>query len=197
MACITMPQRLYFVNHFCPWLSETLHTIIPHSWRKHVENSAYDLTKKALELLHSQHILTLSTCDGNTPWASPVYYVLSNKAFYFFSNPDSRHIVNSREGRMVAGEIHESSSGWSDIRGVQMEGVIEEGGFDIASTSAYALYIGRFTFIREMGKMPLTPMMSLAALEASFKVSWYKYTPSAIYYLDNGIRFGYREPVEL
>jgi uncharacterized protein YhbP (UPF0306 family) len=160
-------------------------------------NDSYDLTKKALELLHSQHILTLATCDGKSPWASSVYYVLSNKAFYFFSNPDSRHIVNSRDTRVVAGEVHDPSSSWSDIRGVQMEGTIEEGGFDIASTSAYALYIGRFTFIREMGKMPLSPMMSLAALETSFKVAWYKFVPSAIYYLDNSIRFGYRERVEL
>jgi len=162
-----------------------------------VENSSYDLTKKALELIHSQHILTLATTDGTSPWATPVYYVLSNKAFYFFSNPESHHIANSREGLPVAGEVHESSSGWSDIRGVQMEGIIEEGGFDMASTSAYALYISRFTFIREMGKMPMSPMMSLAALEASFKVAWYKFTPSKIYYLDNSIRFGYREAVEL
>lgn len=165
--------------------------------REHVETSSYDLTKKALELLHSQHILTLATCDGKTPWASSVYYVLSNKAFYFFSNPESRHIVNSREGRVVAGDVHDPSSGWSDIRGVQMEGVIEEGGFDLASTSAYALYIGRFAFIREMGKMPLSPMMSLAAFESSFKAAWYKFVPSTIYYLDNSIRFGYREAVEL
>lgn len=162
-----------------------------------MEKSSYDLTKKALELLHSQHILTLATSDGKSPWASSLYYVLSNKAFYFFSSPDSRHIVNGREGRMVAGEVHDPSSGWSDIRGVQMEGTIEEGGFDISSTSAYALYIGRFTFIREMGKMPLSPMMSLAALETSFKVAWYKFVPSTIYYLDNSIRFGYRERVEL
>jgi hypothetical protein len=162
-----------------------------------VENSSYDLTKKALELIHSQHILTLATTDGTSPWATPVYYVLSNKAFYFFSNPESHHITNSREGLPVAGEVHESSSGWSDIRGVQMEGIIEEGGFDMASTSAYALYISRFTFIREMGKMPMSPMMSLAALEASFKVAWYKFNPSKIYYLDNSIRFGYREAVEL
>lgn len=165
-----------------------------------MENSSYDLTKKALELIHSQHILTLATHDGASPWATPVYYVLSNKAFYFFSNPDSHHIGNSREGRAVAGEVHEASSGWSDIRGVQMEGIIEEGGFDMASTSAYALYISRFTFIREMVKMPMSPMspmMSLAALEASFKVAWYKFKPSKIYYLDNSIRFGYREAVEL
>jgi uncharacterized protein YhbP (UPF0306 family) len=162
-----------------------------------VEISDYDLTKKALELIHSQHILTLATESDGTPWATPIYYVLSNKAFYFFSSPDTRHIMNSRVGRSVAAEVHDASSGWSDIRGVQMEGIIEEGGFDMSSTSAYALYISRFAFIKEMGRMPLTPVMSMAALEASFKVAWYKFTPSKVYYLDNSIRFGYRELVEL
>ena len=162
-----------------------------------MENSSYDLTKKALELLHSQHIMTLATCDGKKAWAAPVYYVLNSKAFYFFSNPESRHIKNSLGGHFVSAEVHEPSSGWSDIKGVQMEGRIEEGGFDLASTSAYALFIGRFTFIHEMGKAPLSPMLSLSALEASFKVSWYKFMPEKVYYLDNSIRFGYREEAEL
>jgi uncharacterized protein YhbP (UPF0306 family) len=162
-----------------------------------VENTAYDITKKALELLHSEHIVTLATCDGKRPWAAAVYYVLSNKSFYFFSNPDSRHIVNSAEGKPVAATVHEPSSGWSDIRGVQMEGKIEEAGFDMGSTTAYALYISRFTFIHEMGKAPLTPLLSFAALETSFKVKWYKFTPDRVYYLDNSIQFGYREEVEL
>ena len=162
-----------------------------------MENTAYDITKKALALLHSQHIMTLSTTDGKRPWATPVYYVLSSKSFYFFSNPDSRHIINSQGGAPVAASVHEPSSGWSDIRGVQMEGTLAEAGFDMGSTTAYALYISRFTFIHEMGKAPLSPMLSFSALEASFKVKWHKFTPEKVYYLDNSIRFGYREGVEL
>jgi uncharacterized protein YhbP (UPF0306 family) len=162
-----------------------------------VENTDFDITRKTLELLHSEHIMTLSTHDGARAWSTPVYYVLSNKAFYFFSNPDSRHILNAKGHPSVAASVHTPSSGWSDIRGVQMEGVVGEAGFDMASTAAFALYISRFTFIHEMGKAPLGSMMSFSALEASFKVKWHKFTPKTVYYLDNGIRFGYREEVTL
>lgn len=158
--------------------------------------SARDLTQKALKLLHSQHILTLATESAGTPWAAPVYYVLSNKALYFFSKPEARHIVNSQGGRAAAGEVHEAAKGWSDIRGLQMEGVIEEGGMSLSAASAYALYISRFSFIKEMGKTPLAQAASLEALEASFKTVWYKFIPSTVYYLDNSIRFGYRERVQ-
>jgi len=161
-----------------------------------VENTSYEISKKALEVLHSQHIITLATSDEKRAWASPLYYVLKSGIFYFFSNPESRHIVNSLGGKIVAGSVHEPSSGWADIRGVQMEGHIEEAGFDMGSTTAYALYLSRFSFIRDMGKV-ISPMSTFAAIEASFKVKWYKYVPTRVYYLDNSIRFGYREEVDL
>jgi uncharacterized protein len=161
-----------------------------------VENTSYEINRKALELVHSQHIITLATCDSERAWASPLYYVLNSGCFYFFSNPDSRHIINGLDNSLVAASIHEASSGWADIRGVQMEGRLSEAGFDISSTGAYALYISRFSFIRDIGKT-LSPMSTFAAIEASFKVKWYKYVPEKTYYLDNSIRFGYREEVEL
>ncbi|GAB6093858.1 hypothetical protein JCM14469_01100 [Desulfatiferula olefinivorans] len=161
-----------------------------------MENATYEISKKALELLHSQHIITLGTCDGSQPWVSPLYYVLNSGAFYFFSNPDSRHIVHGLGDDRVAASVHENSSGWSDIRGVQMIGTLSEAGFDMASTAAYAIYISRFSFIRDMGRA-ISPISTFAAIEASFKVKWYKYLPSRVYYLDNSIRFGYREEVDL
>lgn len=154
------------------------------------------MSKKALELLHAQHIITLATCDGTEPWASPLYYVLYGGSFYFFSDPESRHITHGMGEKTVAASVHDPSSGMSDIRGVQMGGTLSEGGFDLNSTAAYALYISRFSFIHDMAKT-LSPLTSFSALEASFKVKWYKYTPHKVYYLDNSIRFGYREEVEL
>lgn len=161
-----------------------------------MENTSYDISMKALELLHSQHIMTIGTCDDKRPWVSPLYYVLNSGSFYFFSNPESRHIINGMGEKLVAASVHETSSGWADIRGVQMEGRLSEAGFDMSSTAAYALYISRFSFIRDIGKV-LSPLSTFAAIEASFKVKWYKYQPSQVYYLDNSIRFGYREEVDL
>lgn len=166
------------------------------TWSKYVEYTTDELNKKALELLHAQHIITLATCENGKPWASPLYYVLYNGSFYFFSDPESRHVANGLGEKTVAASVHDPSSGWSDIRGVQMQGALEESGFDMNSTAAYALYISRFSFIRDIGKT-LAPLANFSALEASFKVKWYKYTPDNVYYLDNSIRFGYREEVEL
>lgn len=162
-----------------------------------MEYTPEELNRKALELLHAQHIITLATCGNGKPWASPLYYVLNGGSFYFFSDPEAKHVVNGAgDNKLVAASVHDPSSGWSDIRGVQMVGKLEEAGFDINSTTAYALYISRFSFIRDIGKN-LAPLASFSALEASFKVKWYKYTPEKVYYLDNSIRFGYREQVDL
>lgn len=158
----------------------------------------------ALDLIQSEHIMTLATSDQGQAWAAPVYYVYSGYCFWFFSSPSSRHISSIQPAGSAAAAIYAPSRGWRDIRGLQMQGHIEKASSSAAALGAVALYIKRFSFISELlpGHSPgagasslITP--DLEGLEKAFRAKWYCFIPERIYYSDNSISFGYRECIEL
>ncbi|MBT3259437.1 MAG: hypothetical protein HN366_23730, partial [Deltaproteobacteria bacterium] len=77
-----------------------------------------ELKALAMGLIDEQSTVTLATCRENVAWAAPVYYVFLKSAFYFFSDPASRHIVEALESGQASGAIHGSASGWQEIRGI-------------------------------------------------------------------------------
>lgn len=137
------------------------------------------------------HIMTLGVCSEKGAWTSAVYYIHYNKGFWFFSSETSRHIKDSKKkSGNAAAEIHSDSFDWSEIKGLQMTGRIKRAGISYDSASAFAAYMERFGFVKNMnGSIPESP----EDLERLFRVRWYVFKPDEVYYLDNSLGFGFRE----
>ena len=91
-----------------------------------------ELSKLAGRLAAEQTTMTLATASQNVPWAAPVYYVFYKSAFYFLSDPKSRHIHEALHSDQSSSAVHAIASTWQEIKGLQMTGTIEpvEGGLE-------------------------------------------------------------------
>lgn len=147
----------------------------------------------AEELIRSQTTVTLATAREDVPWAAPVYYVNEGFNLYFFSSPESRHIQESSEGAQVAAAIYCPASSWQEIRGVQMSGMIRHVPMGPQALRAFRAYMRKYPFTADF--FETTQGIDLRGLLQRFRVRLYRFEPSLVYYLDNSIRFGFREEV--
>ena len=85
------------------------------------------IVSRTLELINSRTTMTLATAKNDSAWAAPVYYAYRRGFFYFFSNPEARHIVEGLITSQSSAAIHSSSKEWRDICGIQMAGKIRTG----------------------------------------------------------------------
>ena len=157
--------------------------------------SKEELRKRTLNLLSEQATMTIATSGGSSPWAAPVYYVNIGYDIYFFSSPTSRHILESQASKQAAAAIFAESRKWREIRGVQISGTIQPLSPGLEAAKAVAAYEKKFSFIREFfqGKQTL----DLKAFTEKFDVSFYRFTPDKIYYLDNRVDFSFRAEVPI
>ena len=158
-----------------------------------IEN--HRLRDMALELINSQSTMSLATARENRAWAAPVYYVYFKSGFYFFSSPDSRHIKEAMECEEVSAAIYPAVSSWQQIKGIQMSGSTSRAGLGFAAVGALRAYNSKYPFTREFFKAG--EVLDLENFEKRFKVRFYRFDPSLVYYLDNGIKFGFRAEVLL
>ena len=149
----------------------------------------------AIGLIDEQSTVTLATCREDVAWAAPVYYVFHKSAFYFFSDPASRHVVEALESGQASGAIHGFASGWQEIRGIQMTGCIETLSMGLESAEVIRVYLKKFQFTKEL--FTSGAALNLDAFTSRFRVKLYKFKSALVYYLDNSIRFGFRERVML
>ncbi|MCG8473633.1 MAG: pyridoxamine 5'-phosphate oxidase family protein [Desulfobacterales bacterium] len=149
----------------------------------------------ATKLLHRAHIMTLATATGDIPWAAAVYYIPHKTGLYFFSSPTSRHI---RDGikKKVAATIHESPFHISEIEGFQMRGTIEKAGISKTASIAFASYIKRFDFLNQLFSGHALKSLD-TFLSHEKKVSWYRFKPHEIWYIENQSGFGTRVKIDL
>ncbi len=162
---------------------------------KRGEPNQKQLETLAIGLIGEQSTMTLATCSENVAWAAPVYYVFLKSAFYFFSDPASRHILEASESGQASGAIHGFASGWQEIRGIQMTGCIETLSMGFESAEVIRIYLKKFQFTKELFSSGVA--LNLDAFTSRFRVKLYKLKPTLIYYLDNSFRFGFRERVML
>jgi len=157
--------------------------------------NGHDLKTLARQLIASQSTMALATAQKGEAWAAPVYYVFYKGGFYFFSTPDSRHILESMESGQAAATIYPFVSSWQDIRGIQMSGRIQKVGVGPKAISALRAYIEKYPFVREFFDPGRD--LDLKSFGKRFRVRFYRFQPGLVYYMDNAIRFGFREAVEL
>lgn len=154
-----------------------------------------NLARLARRLVEAQTTMTLATAEADAAWAAPVYYVFCRSRFYFFSDPDSRHVREALRSGHSAAAIYGPASSWQEIRGIQMSGVIAEVPPGLEAVRAVEAYLKKFSFTREF--FGGTETLDLAAFAGRFRVRLYGLSPREVYYLDNAVRFGFRERVVL
>ncbi len=154
-----------------------------------------DLKGLTESLLTEQSTLTLATAQGDTPWAAAVYYVNRGFTLYFFSDPASRHIQESLRSGQASGAISVPASTWKEIRGIQASGIISLVPPGLESIQSLRAYLKKYPFTKDF--FDSSQELNLSAIMNKFKVRLYRFQPSILYYLDNHIRFGFRERVEL
>jgi hypothetical protein len=143
---------------------------------------------RALAYLAGHHVMSLATAGPQGPWAAAVFYAHEGFDLYFLSSPSSRHGTDLKANGAAAATVQEDYSDWRAIRGVQLEGRVEELDGELAAR-ARALYGEKFPVARPGSDAPAAIAAALA------KVRWYRFTATRAYYIDNAAGFGKREQV--
>ena len=157
--------------------------------------AARELAEMARRLVLEQNTLTLATADGGTAWAAPVYYVFVKSTFYFLSGPDSRHITEALQNGQAAAAVHAAASTWKEIKGLQMTGRIRAVKPGLEAVQVLRAYLKKYPFTTDFFKKNVS--LDLDTFAERFGVKLYAFVPSLVYYLDNQIRFAFREEVTL
>ena len=157
--------------------------------------SQEELRNLAEELIREQNTMTLSTAVKDVAWAAPVYYTNLAFTFYFFSDPASRHIQEGLTSHQVAAAIFHQSSTWKEIRGIQMSGALHPLSPGIESVKALRAYLKKFSFTVEF--FGTGEKLDLDGFAKRFRVRLYRFRPDLLYYMDNRIRFSFRERLVL
>ncbi len=133
--------------------------------------------------------LCVGDCQEKGPWAVPVYYLYAHPGFYFFSNPDSRHISKGLEN-LCAAAIFKDDPQPVNLEGVQMSGTIEKCPTDSGSARIALTYARRFEITAKAGKL-------LQYFKTKFHARLYRFIPDSLYYMNNRNGFGTREKIDL
>jgi len=154
-----------------------------------------ELKKLALDLINQQSTMTLATAHSDAAWAAPVYYVFYKSAFFFFSDPASRHIVEAMGSGEASAAIYPYADTWKGIQGIQMTGRIRQLGPGFTAVQAVGAYVKKFPFTADF--FETGQALNFDNITKHFKVRFYSLEPRIVYYLDNQIEFGFREEIIL
>jgi len=145
---------------------------------------ALHLPHEVTGYLAQHHVMTLATHSADGPWAAAVFYALHGDELVFLSSPKTRHCTDLAHDARCAAAIQAQPEDWRAIRGVQIEGRVEElHGEELAH--ARDAYAERFPFVRPAG----APGAIVAALA---RVRWYRLRIARLWFIDNARGFGDR-----
>ena len=146
---------------------------------------------QALELVRTLKVMTLATGSDQGCWSAPVFFFYRSGGFYFFSSPASRHIREARAQNGLCGaSLFHGTESINELRGVQMEGIVESLSVIPETLAAAGGYVKKFS-------IPVTGDNVLAAITGRFRANFYRFVPQEAYYMDNRLGFGSRTRVRL
>ncbi|HKK99138.1 MAG TPA: pyridoxamine 5'-phosphate oxidase family protein [Desulfotignum sp.] len=145
--------------------------------------------ERCLELILQTRVMTLATSADNQPWTAPVYYLYRDRAFYFFSNPDARHISDGKD-RQCAASIFRTHDCVENLEGLQMSGLVLEQGTGTQAVAVAGAYARQFT-------ISFAGSDILGFFKNAFHARLYKFVPNLVYHMDNRQGFGHRECIDL
>ncbi|MCG8688425.1 MAG: hypothetical protein MI892_26385 [Desulfobacterales bacterium] len=161
------------------------------------EAASGDSKKRCIELIHKTKVMTLGTYNTNFntsngngkagPWTAPVYYHFKDNAFYFFSNPKSRHIQQGLDS-LCSASIFKDANDFTQLEGIQMDGHLH--GCSVKSVSIAVEYCKRFG-------LSVTPANVLDQIKTQFHARFYRFIPKHVFYMDNDKRMGTRTQIYL
>ena len=153
-----------------------------------------ELSAASRDFIAAQNTLTLATTNAEgSPHACDLFYAFADDAFYFLSDPKTRHIRNLAHAPRVSATIHGVSQGWQDIRGIQIGGAAARVDDLAERARAFAQYLVKYAFVREW--LPCVELLGRAHGILGV-VDLYKLTPRWVRWIDNTQGFGYKEIVQ-
>ena len=146
------------------------------------------------DFLSAQTTLTLATTNADgSPHACDLFFVHDGAAFYFLSDPKTRHVQNFLRDARISATVHGASTGWQDIRGAQIVGAASRVDGAIERARGSVLYIGKYSFVRQW----LVSVDALGKAHAQLGViELYKIVPRWMRWIDNAQGFGHKEEFE-
>ncbi len=154
-----------------------------------------EFEQTVISLMDDLTTMSLATCRQDMPWAAAVYYARLGFDLIFFSSPGSRHSEILASNPRAAATIHGEFSRWQDIKGLQLEGIVEPITSAWALARATATYLKKYPFVREFLSDPGSVSTQVAAKMT--KVALYIFRPERIFYLNNEEGFGNRWTLEI
>ena len=130
--------------------------------------------------------MTLATSGAaGVPHAAPVYFAADEQArrLYFFSDPASQHALDLAANPLAAAAIHPLVSGWQEIRGLQLRGMVQVVAPGEEWQRAWQVYQAKFPFVDQFE-------------QAVARSTLYAFCPGWIRLVDNRKGFGYKEEQE-
>ncbi len=159
--------------------------------------------QKVFDFASTMQVMTLATFYRQETWTAPVYYIFSDKRFYFFSNPDSRHIREafysqqsqtsedaSGSKNKIAASVFLDDKDFKNIKGLQMQGRI------IKVENRKEAILNSFEYVKKF-KINYNNENIIEFFHDKYKAKLYKFIPDTLYYMDNSQGFGFRERFEL
>jgi len=145
-------------------------------------------------LVKNSKTMTIATAVENIAWVAPVYYVNIKSQFFFFSNPESRHIKETLLSGQAACSIFEESPSWQSLKGLQLSGCINTLKNPPEAAKIILLYIKKFPLVKNLFS---SENVHLNDFLNKFHAKLYSFTPDLSFFMDNSIGFGSREKVNL
>ncbi len=148
------------------------------------------------QLLESHNTLTLATTDGESPWATAVFFASDAELnLYFVSDRRTQHGRNLADNGRVAGAVSADCTTWREIRGLQLQGQVTvlEG---LARLSALKTYLSKFPDVSSLLERPQDKNEETIATRLR-EANIYRLSPDWIRLIDNGLGFGYKEELIL
>lgn len=153
-----------------------------------------EILSKAMSLINQQSTMTLATSSDKGAWAAPVYFAFYKASFFFFSDPETRHITEASENNQTAAAIYHFSDTWQGICGIQMSGYIRQVQPSLTGMQAVKVYIKKFPFTKDFFEPGQA--LDLASFSKRFRVKLYRFDPTLVLYMDNQIKFGFRTEIK-
>ena len=148
-----------------------------------------------LEYMKEHNTVSLATEKDGIPHAATVFYVNIEFNLYFLSSPSSRHGENFSHNPRVSATINEDYSNWLTIKGIQLEGLVENIGGILKNGRIARDYVKKFADVTDFVISPQRLGQAIAQKVA--KVRFYKLTSSRIFFINNEIGFGQRDELVL
>jgi uncharacterized protein YhbP (UPF0306 family) len=151
-----------------------------------LNDNQLELLAKVKHFLAQRSTLTLATVDAEgRPQAAALFFAQAeDNTLIFLSGAKSRHSVNVAANGQAAVTAQGETWNWREIAGVQMEGTVSLVLAGPARERAWAIYQAKFPFVSEF------------ETEVS-RSEFYRFEPRWLRLIDNSLRFGYREEIDL